>query len=229
MKFTVATWNLGALITGNAYKRAGLSTAHIANMVGSYVGQYNVVLLQEVAERSGFLWREHQIDLIRARSGHPHVKRFPTVRWSNGLVAVHNGVAVLSRFPIEHTELLAPHSLQYSRINIGGRRVHFFGAHYPHAFYDKAIVGNLVRHRMKPIMNEPVVFGADFNGDENAVEVTMFTGPGTLRMAATRYGSIDHILVRNTGVRWSRVEDPPPNQAKKFLSDHPLVSAELEI
>jgi endonuclease/exonuclease/phosphatase family metal-dependent hydrolase len=240
VSFSAVTLNAGGLMTGT-YFDPGLpwpqqDLEKIAQLMGDWCTPYDVVLLQEVYQYFG-----DELENIRVSSGHPHKSWIKATTSWRGAYHVVGGDGVLSKHPIEvserHLYWQKPddHSpepegwpLSYFRIRIDGVPVHFFTAHYPHAFPNKRSASFLANELIRTLpQQETVCFGGDFNGGACTDEVTMVMDGAALELVSgTGGGDIDHILGRH--LRVHRTWDHHLVEAGKTLTDHPLVGIEAE-
>jgi endonuclease/exonuclease/phosphatase family metal-dependent hydrolase len=235
MKFTVATLNAGGFVTGTYFKDVSQDFPTIGRLMGNWVRKYDIVLLQEVYEYFGT-----QLEMIRASSGHAHSHWHKGEPFQRGVNSGLGGQGVLSKYPIEaemrHLYWQKPKEpgdppsgwpLSELTIRIGGVPIHFFTAHYPHAFPNQRSASLLAVDlvgKLPPL--EPVVFGADFNASP-CDEPARITGNGLLQLASGTGGEdIDHILGRH--IRVHRTWHSPLVEAGKTLTDHPIVGIEAE-
>jgi endonuclease/exonuclease/phosphatase family metal-dependent hydrolase len=180
--------------------------------IARYIGSADVVFLQEVGKGSA--------EALARKSGLENI-RFAKDR---GMRLGEYGVAALSRYPLGATEAYAlPETAQgydvilWTEARVAERSVTLVNAFYPAGYDKEGKIGRLEASRVVLDILEhiegPVVLGGDLNVRGEGAEIR--------RLAAAMTDSFEAAAEDR-----HHCEEP---FERTWLSDHPFVTAELEI
>jgi len=219
--------------------------------IACYLGDADVVFLQEV-DKAG-------AEMLARKSG---LENFRFAK-DEGMRVGEYGVATLSRFPLEETEVnTLPGTPQgydvilQTVVLVQGRSVTLFNAFYPAGYDEEGRSGRLEISRMVIGLLDrtegPVILGGDLNAGAQSPEVTRLgagltdsweAAPEDRFHCEKPFGKIDYVFFRGPfEVRdykapcWPLERGEFPEHTKPgcslggaWLSDHPFVTAELEM